>query len=92
MSVSQEARRGRGYAGEEEKKETEPDEILIDSFKSIREAMPFNYPVMHYDSLADLINRMSSFDPSLFKRLLEVVLNELPPENEQEVRVFKMYS
>lgn len=35
---------------------------------------------------------MSSFDPSLFKRLLEIVLNELPPVNEQEVSVFKTYS
>ena len=35
---------------------------------------------------------MSSFDPSLFKRLLEIVLNELPPVNENEVAVFKTYS
>ena len=35
---------------------------------------------------------MSSFDPSLFKRLLEIVLNELPPVNEHEVAVFKTYS
>lgn len=54
--------------------------------------MPFNYPVVQYDSLSDLFNRMSSFDPSLFKRLLEIVLNELPPVNENEVAVFKTYS
>ena len=54
--------------------------------------MPYNNRTAQYDSLADLINRMSSFDPSLFKRLLEIVLNELPPENEHEVAVFKTYS
>ena len=41
-----------------------------------------------YDTLADLINRMSSFDPSLFKRLLEIVVNELRPASEHEVKVF----
>ncbi len=46
----------------------------------------------HYDNLADLINRMSSFDSSLFKRLLEIVLNELRPANQYEVKVFKTYS
>lgn len=45
-----------------------------------------------YDNLADLINRMSSFDSSLFKRLLEMVLNELRPANQYEVKVFKTYS
>ena len=45
-----------------------------------------------YDNLSDLINRMSSFDSSLFKRLLEMVLNELRPANQYEVKVFKTYS
>lgn len=53
--------------------------------------MPYNYPVTKYDSLSDLINRMSSFDPTLFKRLLEIVLNELRPRNQNEVSVFKTY-
>ena len=39
-----------------------------------------------------MINRMSSFDPSLFKRLLEIVLNELSPNSQHEVKVFQTYS
>ena len=54
--------------------------------------MPYNYPVTQYDTLSDLINRMSSFDPSLFKRLLEIVLNELRPVDQNEIRVFQNYS
>ena len=54
--------------------------------------MPYSYPAAQYDTLADLINRMSSFDISLFKRLLEVVLNELKPINQNEIEVLKTYS
>lgn len=36
---------------------------------------------MKFDSLADVFNKMSSFDPSLFHRLKEYVLNELRPMN-----------
>ena len=54
--------------------------------------MPYSYPVTQYDTLADLINRMSSFDTSLFKRLLEIVLNELRPVNQNEILVFQTYS
>lgn len=34
---------------------------------------------------------MSSFDPTLFKRLLEIVINELRPGNQREVKVFQTY-
>ena len=54
--------------------------------------MPSNIKSNQFDSLADLINRMSSFDPSLFKRLLEIVLNELRPTSQYEVQVFRTYS
>jgi len=47
---------------------------------------------MQFDSLADLFNRMSSFDPSLFHRLKEYVLNELRPMNQLEVELFENYS
>ena len=45
-----------------------------------------------YDTLSELFNRMSSFDPSLFHRLKEYVLNELGPKNQYEVEVFENYS
>lgn len=35
---------------------------------------------------------MSSFDPTLFKRLLEIVLSALRPTNQFEVKVFETYS
>ena len=35
---------------------------------------------------------MSSFDPTLFKRLLEIVLGSLKPVNQFEVKVFETYS
>ena len=35
---------------------------------------------------------MSSFDNSLFKRLLEIVLNSIGPASESEVKVFQTYS
>ena len=35
---------------------------------------------------------MSSFDPTLFKRLLEIVLSSLKPVNQFEVKVFETYS
>ena len=35
---------------------------------------------------------MSSFDPSLFHRLKEYVLNELAPKNQYEIEVFENYS
>ena len=55
----------------------------------IRASMPYvGQKGTKFDSLADLINRMSSFDPSLFKRLLEIVINELKPNNMHEVKVF----
>ena len=59
----------------------------------IRASMPYvGQKGTKFDSLADLINRMSSFDPSLFKRLLEIVINELKPNNMHEVKVFQTYS
>jgi len=67
----------------------ENDDFEVDKYSDIKETMPFTYSSStQFDSLADLINRMSSFDPSLFKRLLEIVLNELRPANEHEVKVF----
>ena len=35
---------------------------------------------------------MSSFDPTLFHRLKEYVLNELSPKNQYEVEMFENYS
>ena len=54
--------------------------------------MPYNHGDTQFDSLADLINRMSTFDNSLFKRLLEIVLNSIGPASEHEVKVFQTYS
>ena len=58
--------------------------------------MPFNVKndgkTPQYDTLADFINRMSSFDPSLFERLVETVVSKLRPVNSHEVQVFETYS
>ena len=45
-----------------------------------------------FDSLTALFNRMNSFDPTLFHRLKEYVLNELGPKNQYEVEVFENYT
>ena len=62
-------------------RDDESNGLHIDVFSQISEAMPLIDKQAQFDNLADLINRMSSFDPSLFKRLLEIVLNELRPAN-----------
>ena len=56
-------------------------EVQVESYSVICQNLPFNRSSnnVQFDSLADMINRMSSFDPSLFKRLLEIVLNDLSP-------------
>ena len=82
-------------ASQEEAKHNDDFEIPVDSYDTIRQAMPFSgngSKTTQFDSLADMINRMSSFDPSLFKRLLEIVLNELRPANQHEVKVFQTYN
>lgn len=56
-------------------------DVQVESYGVICQSLPFNRSgsSVQFDSLADMINRMSSFDPSLFKRLLEIVLNDLSP-------------
>lgn len=47
---------------------------------------------MKFDSLADLINRMSSFDQSLFQDLKAVVMADLQPATEYELCILKTYT
>ena len=55
-------------------------ELSVESFSAIQEKMPISsHRPIQFDNLADLINRMSSFDPSLFSRLIEIVLSNLQP-------------
>ena len=60
---------------EEEKSE----KMEIDQFREIRLSMPLMDKSIKFDNLSDLINRMSSFDLSLFMRLLDIVLTDLRP-------------
>ena len=78
-TLEQEERKGASQFGIEE--EDSIAEVQVESYSVICQSLPFNRSgnSVQFDSLADMINRMSSFDPSLFKRLLEIVLNELSP-------------
>ena len=79
--------------------ESKESDINVDEYANIRQTIPFAQDKANnsiektnqFDTLADFINRMSSFDPSLFKRLLEIVVNELRPESPSEVKVFQTY-
>ena len=75
----QEERKGASLFGMED--EDSQADVQVESYSVICESLPFNRSgaSVQFDSLADMINRMSSFDPTLFKRLLEIVLNELRP-------------
>ena len=78
-SHEQEERKGASQFSMEE--EDSITEVQVESYSVICQNLPFNRSSnnVQFDSLADMINRMSSFDPSLFKRLLEIVLNDLSP-------------
>lgn len=44
-----------------------------------------------YDDLAGILQKTDSFDPVLFRRLLEVVKSELPPVNREEAQVLEVF-
>lgn len=64
----------------------------LDHFKQIASETNIVPQQGSYDSLTALFNRMNSFDPTLFHRLKEYVLNELGPKNQYEVKVFENYT
>lgn len=44
-----------------------------------------------YDNLVDILRKTDSFDPQLFHKLRQVVVNELPPRDMKEAQVLEVF-
>ena len=45
-----------------------------------------------YDNLADILVKTDSFESDLFRKLNELVISKLPPQNQDEVKIFSAFS
>lgn len=44
-----------------------------------------------YDNLAEIFQKSDSFDPTLFHKLRQLVINELPPKNQEEQNIMDVF-
>jgi hypothetical protein len=57
----------------------------------VREATR-HHPAEQYDSLADFYNRMSAFNPLLFYKMRDAVLETKPPRDQYELMFYRTFT